>query len=108
IQIKDIDIAGKTETAENFTKVDGKRAQLTDHSILVAIATVENQNNAIAVFVEKGYWESRWVGRIAGLMIDRYSQGDVTDKAMENYVLNGSLEEEYAKPLSGKPCRINE
>src|SRR5690606_16888331 len=108
IQIKDIDIAGKTGTAENFTKIDGKRVQLTDHSIFVAFAPVENPKIAIAVFVENGYWGGRWAGRIAGLMIEKYIKGEITEKAMEQYVLNGSLEEEYAKPLSGKPFRINE
>lgn len=108
VSIKEIDIAGKTGTAENFAKIDGKTVQLTDHSIFVAFAPVENPKIAIAVFVENGYWGSRWAGRIAGLMIEKYIKGEVTEKAMEQYVLNGSLEEEYAKPLSGKPFTINE
>src|SRR5699024_5040847 len=42
IKIPGVEIAGKTGTAENFTKIEGKRVQLTDHSIFVAFAPVEN------------------------------------------------------------------
>src|SRR5690606_39699354 len=107
IQIKDIDIAGKTGTAENFAKIDGKRVQLTDHSIFVAFAPVDNPKIAIAVFVENGYWGSRWAGRIAGLMIDKYINGTVQRTDLEDYILQGSLLEEYEKPLTGESFFIN-
>ena len=108
IQIPGIEICGKTGTAENYTKIDGKRVQLTDHSVFVAFAPKDNPKIAIAVFVENGYWGSRWAGRIAGLMIEKYIKGEITRKDMEDYVLNGSLEEEYAKPYSGEPFTINQ
>ena len=41
-------------------------------------------------------------------MIEKYLNGEITLKAMEKLVLEKSLEEEYAKPLSGKPFTINE
>ena len=107
IQIPGIEICGKTGTAENFTKIDGKRVQLTDHSIFIAFAPKENPKIAIAVIVENGYWGSRWAGRIAGLMIEKYLKGKITRKDMEAYVLNGSLLEEYEKPYSGKTFNIN-
>ncbi|RMA66498.1 penicillin-binding protein 2 [Ulvibacter antarcticus] len=107
IRIPDIEICGKTGTAENFTKIDGKRVQLTDHSVFIAFAPKDNPKIAIAVFVENGYWGSRWAGRIAGLMIEKYIKGEITRTDMERYVLEGSLEEEYAKPLSGEPFKIN-
>ena len=107
IQIPGIEICGKTGTAENYTKIDGKRVQLTDHSIFVAFAPKDNPKIAIAVFVENGYWGSRWAGRIAGLMIEKYLKGEITRKDMEDFVLNGSLEDEYAKPHSGEPFNIN-
>ncbi|OAD92074.1 penicillin-binding protein 2 [Aequorivita soesokkakensis] len=107
IQIPGIEICGKTGTAENFTKIDGKRVQLTDHSIFVAFAPKDNPKIAIAVFVENGYWGSRWAGRIAGLMIEKYLKGEITRTDMEKYVLEGSLEAEYAKPYSGQPFSIN-
>ncbi|TRZ43240.1 penicillin-binding protein 2 [Robertkochia solimangrovi] len=108
IQIPDISIAGKTGTAENFVKVDGQRMQLTDHSIFIAFAPVEDPKIAIAVFVENGYWGSRWAGRIAGLMIEKYIKGEITRKDMEKFVLEGSLQEEYEKPYSKKPFSIND
>jgi len=107
IQIPGIEICGKTGTAENYTKIDGKRVQLTDHSIFIAFAPKDNPKIAIAVFVENGYWGSRWAGRIAGLMIEKYLKGEISRKDMEDFVLNGSLEDEYAKPISGEPFNIN-
>lgn len=107
LRIPDIEIAGKTGTAENFTLIDGKRVQLTDHSIFVAFAPVDDPKIAIAVFVENGYWGSRWAGRIAGLMIEKYLKGTITRTDMEKYILEGSLEAEYQKPYSGKPFSIN-
>ena len=107
IQVPGIEICGKTGTAENFTKINGKRVQLTDHSIFVAFAPKDNPKIAIAVFVENGYWGSRWAGRIAGLMIEKYLKGEITRTDMEKYVLEGSLEAEYAKPYSGQPFSIN-
>jgi len=107
IKIPGIEMCGKTGTAENFTRINGKRVQLTDHSIFVAFAPKDNPKIAIAVFVENGYWGSRWAGRIAGLMIEKYLKGEITRKDMEKYVLEGSLEAEYEKPYSGKPFTIN-
>src|SRR5690554_398840 len=107
IRIPEIEICGKTGTAENYTRIDGKRVQLTDHSIFVAFAPKNDPKIAVAVFVENGYWGSRWAGRIAGLMIEKYLKGEITQKAMEKFVLEGNLEDEYAKPYSGKPFTIN-
>lgn len=108
LQIPGIEICGKTGTAENFTRIDGKRVQLTDHSIFVAFAPKDDPQIAVAVFVENGYWGGRYAGRIAGLMIEKYLRGEITRKDMEDWILSHSLEDEYAKPLSGEPFRINQ
>lgn len=107
LRIPGIEVCGKTGTAENFTRVNGERVQLTDHSIFIAFAPKDDPKIAIAVFVENGYWGSRWAGRIAGLMIEKYLKGTITRTDMEQFILEGSLEEEYAKPYSGKPFTIN-
>jgi len=107
LQVPGIEICGKTGTAENYTKIDGKKVQLTDHSTFIAFAPKDNPKIAIAVFVENGYWGGRWAGRIASLMIEKYLSGKITRTDLERYVLEGSLESEYAKPLSGKPFTIN-
>lgn len=108
LRVPGIDICGKTGTAENFTKIDGVRTQLTDHSIFVAFAPKDDPKIAIAVFVENGYYGARWAGRIASLMIEKYLKGEVTLKQMEQMVLEKSLEEEYMKPYSGQPFTINQ
>ena len=108
LRIPEIDICGKTGTAENFTRVEGKRVQLTDHSIFIAFAPKDDPKIAIAVFVENGYWGGRHAGRIASLMIEKYIKGEITQQAMEDWVTSRSLEEEYAKPYSGKPFTINQ
>lgn len=107
VQIPGIEICGKTGTAENFTKIEGNRVQLTDHSVFVAFAPKDDPKIALAVFVENGYYGSRWAAKIASLMIEKYIKGEITRKDLESYVLNGSLEDEYAKPYSGMPFTIN-
>ncbi|WP_142785317.1 penicillin-binding protein 2 [Changchengzhania lutea] len=107
LQVPGIEICGKTGTAENFTKIDSVRTQLTDHSIFIAFAPKDNPKIAIAVFVENGYYGARWAGRITSLMIEKYIKGEVSLKYMEKLVMEKSLEEEYAKPYSGEPFRIN-
>lgn len=108
LKIPGVEICGKTGTAENFTKIDGERTQLTDHSIFVAFAPKNNPKIAIAVVVENGYWGSRYAGRIASLMIEKYLKEEISRTDLEDWILNNSLEEEYAKPLSGEPFLINQ
>ena len=98
-KISDIEICGKTGTAENFRKINGERIQFTDHSIFIAFAPKDNPKIAIAVFVENGYWGSRWAAPIASLMIERYVNGEVKRDWLEKRMLEGSLEEEYSKQL---------
>jgi len=107
LQIPGIEICGKTGTAENFTKINGKRTQLTDHSIFIAFAPKDNPKIALAVFVENGYWGSRFAGRIASLMIEKYIKGKITRTDMEDWILNHTLQHEYDKPYLGKPFKIN-
>ncbi len=107
LKVEGIEICGKTGTAENFAIIDGKKTQLTDHSIFVAFAPKDNPKIAIAVFVENGYWGSRFAGRMASLMIEKYIKGHITRTDLENWILTHSLEDEYAKPHSGEPFKIN-
>ncbi len=107
LKVPGIEICGKTGTAENFVKIDDIKTQLTDHSIFVAFAPKDNPTIAIAVFVENGYWGSRFAGRIASLMIEKYIKGEITRTDMERWILTHSLEDEYKKPQSGQPFKIN-
>lgn len=108
LQVEGIEICGKTGTAENFTKIDGKKTQLTDHSVFIAFAPKNNPKIAIAVFVENGYWGSRYAGKIASLMIEKHINGVISRTDLEDWILTHSLEEEYAKPHSGEPFKINQ
>ena len=103
-----LNICGKTGTVENFTLINGKKTQLTDHSIFIAFAPKENPKIAIATFIENGYWGSRWAAPISSLMIEKYIFGSITRPRLEKRMLNGSLEYEYMKPLSGLNFTIND
>lgn len=107
-QIDGINIAAKTGTAENFIRVNGRRMQLTDHSIFVAFAPVEDPKIAIAVFVENGYYGARVAGPIASLMIEKYLKGEVYRCDFERQMIEKSLEHEYLKPYSGQRFSINQ
>ncbi|MCB4807790.1 penicillin-binding protein 2 [Tamlana sp. 62-3] len=107
LQVKDIDICGKTGTVENFAIIDSVKTQLTDHSIFVAFAPKDNPKIAIAVFVENGYWGSRFAGKVASLMIEKHIKGEITRTDLEDWLLRHTLEDEYAKPYSGEPFKIN-
>ena len=93
-KVKGIEICGKTGTSEN------PHGQ--DHSIFIAFAPKENPKIAIAVFVENGYWGSRWAGPIASLMIEKYLTGTTIRPWKEAAMFNGSLQEEYDKQLNKK------
>ena len=98
-RIEDIEICGKTGTAENFARINGEKVQFTDHSIFIAFAPKDDPKIAIAVFVENGYWGSRWAAPIASLMIEKYIKGSISRDWLEKRMLEGSLEEEYEKQL---------
>lgn len=108
VQIPDIEIAGKTGTVENFTIIDSVKTQLTDHSVFVAFAPVDNPKIAIAVYIENGYYGGRYAGHIASLLIEKYLKREITRKDLEKRMLERTLESEYAKPYSGEPFEINE
>lgn len=97
LRVEGIDICGKTGTAENYTKINGKRVKLQDHSIFVAFAPKDNPKIAIVVFVENGYWGSRWAGPITSLMIEKYLKKKITRTDLEKRMLEGSLQSEYQK-----------
>jgi penicillin-binding protein 2 len=97
LQVEGIEICGKTGTAENFAKINGKRVKLQDHSIFVAFAPRNNPKIAIAVLVENGYWGARWAGPITSLMIEKYLRKKITRTDLEKRMLEGSLKGEYAK-----------
>jgi penicillin-binding protein 2 len=97
LRVEGIDICGKTGTAENFAKINGKRTQLEDHSIFVAFAPKDNPKIAIAILVENGGFGSVIAGPIASLMIEKYLKGKITRTDLEKRTLERSLQDRYAK-----------
>ena len=108
VKIRGIDMCGKTGTVENFVKINGEKKQLTDHSIFIAFAPKDDPKIAVAVYVENGYWGSRWAAPIASLIIEKYLNRNIKRKWIEDRMINGSLLAEYEKPYLGKPFVINE
>ena len=108
LKIPGIEVCGKSGTSENFTKINGVKTQLSDHSIFVAYAPKENPKIAISVLVENAGYGSVWAGRIASLIIEKYLKEDISLKKLEKLVVNKSLEKEYLKPYLGRPFKINQ
>ena len=102
-KVEGIEICGKTGTAENFKRINGEKVPFTDHSIFIAFAPKDNPKIAIAVFIENGYWGSRWAAPIASLMIEKYLNGFIGESAArqnaEKKMLTQGLEDEYNKQL---------
>ena len=106
--IRNIKIAGKTGTAENFVKINGIKKQLTDHSIFIGFAPANDPKIAVCVFIENGYWGSRWAAPISSLIIEKYINGKIERNWLEKYILEGNLSAEYLKPYLTSNFNINE
>ncbi|GIR81677.1 MAG: hypothetical protein CM15mP83_4030 [Flavobacteriaceae bacterium] len=106
-RVPGVEVCGKTGTVENFTKIDGEKVQLTDHSMFVAFAPRENPKIAVAVLLKMVLgWP---MGCANCKPSDRKISHWKCDKNLvgKSYA-KGSLLDEYQKPLSGKPFEINE
>ena len=79
-KIDGINVAGKTGTVENFILIENEKKQLTDHSTFIAFAPAENPKIVVSVFIENGYWGSRWAAPIASLIIEKYLNENVERK----------------------------
>ncbi len=83
-RIKDIQIAGKTGTAQN---PHGK-----DHSIFMAFAPLDDPKIAIAVVIENsGDFGGTWAAPIASLMIEKYLKGNINNPYKEERILNANF-----------------
>ncbi len=70
--IDGIVVCGKTGTSQNS---HGK-----DHSVFFAFAPKDNPKIAIAVYVEHGIWGSDYAAPIAGLMLEKYLNKEISEK----------------------------
>jgi penicillin-binding protein 2 len=82
-RIPGIRAAGKTGTVQN---PHGK-----DHSLFIAYAPFDNPQIAISVIVENGGFGSVWAAPIATLMIEKYLNGEVMRKPLEQRMMDGVI-----------------
>ncbi len=84
-RIPNIDICGKTGTAQN---PHGE-----DHSVFIAFAPKDDPKIAIAVYVENGGFGARWAAPIASLMVEKYLNDSISPsrKWLEKRMLKGDL-----------------
>ena len=75
IRISDIQIAGKTGTAQN---PHGK-----DHSLFVAFASYENPTIAVAVLIENAGFGATWAAPIAKKIIETYVRRSMPKKVQQ-------------------------
>ena len=74
-RVDGLDVCGKTGTAQNSRD---------DHSVFIAFAPKDNPKIAIAVYVENARGGGgAWAAPIAGLIIERYINGEVQRKDVE-------------------------
>jgi penicillin-binding protein 2 len=78
--LKDIVMCGKTGTAQN---PHGK-----DHSVFIAFAPKYNPKIAIAVYVENAGFGATYAAPVASLIIEKYLKGQISNKGLEDYILN--------------------
>lgn len=82
-KIDSLQVCGKTGTVQN--------PHGDDHSTFIAFAPKDDPKIAISVYVENGYWGSRWAAPIAGLLIEKHLRDTITRPHIEKRMLEGNL-----------------
>ena len=78
-----ITVCGKTGTAQNpFGE---------DHSVFIAFAPKDDPKIAIAVYVENSGFGATYAAPVASLMIEKYLRGEITNKPLEQRMLELNL-----------------
>ena len=83
--IPGIRVCGKTGTVQN--------PHGDDHSVFIAFAPREKPKIALVVYVENGGWGSRYAAPIAGLMIEKFIRGKISErkKEIEKHIMESDL-----------------
>lgn len=83
--IKDIDLCGKTGTAEN--------PHGADHSVFICFAPREDPKIAVAVYIENAGFGGTWACPTASLVVERYLNGEIDESRqwLEDYVKSANL-----------------
>ncbi|MFT6243946.1 MAG: penicillin-binding protein 2 [Crocinitomicaceae bacterium] len=87
-RVEGVTICGKTGTIENY--IHGVKQK--NHSAFICFAPMDNPKIAISVFVENaGGGGGTWAAPIASLIMEKYLNGAVKDKAKEKRILEAKL-----------------
>lgn len=81
--VEGITVCGKTGTAQN--------PHGADHSIFICFAPMDKPKIAIAVFIENAGFGGVWAAPVASLMIEKYINRTIKDKAKEKMILDANL-----------------
>ncbi|PPL02116.1 penicillin-binding protein 2 [Parapedobacter indicus] len=93
VRIADIEMCGKTGTAQN--------PHGADHAVFFAFAPRENPKIAIAVVVENAGYGGVWAGPIASMLVEQYLKDTITlPKYIQDRIHNADL---LPKPKVEKP-----
>jgi penicillin-binding protein 2 len=84
--LKDIIVCGKTGTAQN---PHGK-----EHAVFIAFAPKDDPKIAIMVVVENAGFGATYAAPIASLMIEKYLKGEISNKPLEQRMLELNLIQE--------------
>ncbi|MDR1553380.1 MAG: penicillin-binding protein 2 [Prevotellaceae bacterium] len=80
--VKDLDICGKTGTAQNAGE---------DHSTFACFAPRANPKIAVVVYVENAGAGATWAAPIASLIVEKYLTGKTTRPYEEERIVNANL-----------------
>ena len=81
--VEGLDICGKTGTAQN---PHGK-----DNAVFICFAPRENPRIAIAAYIENAGFGGTWAAPIASLMIEKYLNGKISRKDLEQRMIDAKL-----------------
>ena len=99
VRIADIEMCGKTGTAQN--------PHGADHAVFFAFAPRENPKIAIAVVVENAGYGGTWAGPIASMMVEQYLKDTITlPKYIQDRIYNADLLPETEKEEPVETVRI--
>lgn len=82
-EVPGLDICGKTGTAQV--------PHGADNSVFICFAPMDNPQIAVAAYVENGGFGATWAAPIASLLVERYLNGEVARKDLEQRMLTGDL-----------------
>lgn len=79
--IPGIQVCAKTGTAQNSTRLRGRKIDLPNNSMFVCFAPMENPKICLAVAVENAGFGATWAGPIARILMERYLLDSIPEKS---------------------------